>query len=80
MQSYLDQIIRLSNELSGKDLAIPDPILIAYTLSKLTPEYGSVISVISQQYRQKQSSRAITIEMLYSQLIDESRRLKTQEI
>lgn len=48
IEEYLTKIKRLTDQLASRNLAIPDGIIAAYTLSKLTNEYQSIVAVISQ--------------------------------
>lgn len=80
MEDYLTKIKRLTDQLASRSLAIPDGIIAAYTLSKLTNEYQSVVAVISQTYRQGGASAKIDLANLFSQLMDEEKRVKSRNV
>lgn len=78
IETYLTRIKRLTEELSARNLAIPNRVIAAYTLFNLSSEYSHVVSAISQSYRG--SDDEIDIDLLFGQLLDESRRLKAYEV
>lgn len=80
MEDYLTKIKRLTDQLASRNLAIPDGIIAAYTLSKLTNEYQSVVAVISQTYRQGGANAKIDLANLFSQLMDEEKRIKSRDV
>jgi hypothetical protein len=73
MEGYLNRISRLCNDLKGRNIHVPDQIIIAIILSNLTKEYDYTVTIITAGLR---STAAINLTAIYSQLIDESRRLK----
>jgi gag-polypeptide of LTR copia-type len=74
IEDYLTRIRRLTDELAAKQLAIPNKVIAAYTLSNLGPEWENTVAIISQSYRSQNGD--IDLLALFSQLIDESRRRK----
>jgi hypothetical protein len=80
MEEYVNQIKRLTDQLTSRNLAIPNGIIAAYTLSKLSNEYQSIVAVISQTYRQGGESENINLTNLFGQLIDEEKRVKSRSV
>lgn len=80
MEDYLTKIKRLTDQLASRNLAIPNGIIAAYTLSKLTNEYQSVVAVISQAYRQGGANTKIDLANLFSQLMNEEKRIKSRDV
>jgi len=76
IEEYLTRIQRLTDELASKELAIPNKVIAAYTLSNLGPEWENTVAIISQSYRSQSQNGDIDLLALFSQLIDESRRRK----
>lgn len=74
MESYLNKITRLVNDLKARDIAIPNQVIGALILSNLTKEYDYIVAIITASLRQQTN---IDISQIYTQLIDESRRLKS---
>ena len=95
IEDYLNQIKRLTDDLSARKLTIPNKVIAAWTLNNLTSEYENTVAMISQSIRAKQAEiksaistpqsgqstsvdeTDINLEDLFSQLIDESRRLRS---
>jgi hypothetical protein len=67
----------LTDDLSARNLAIPNKVIAAWTLNNLTSDYENTVAMISQFIRTNQSE--INLDDLFFQLIDESRRLKSKE-
>ena len=80
MEEYLTKIKRLTDQLALRNLAIPTGIIAAYTLSKLSNEYQSIVAVITQTYRQGGGSENINLTNLFGQLIDEEKRVKSRNV
>jgi hypothetical protein len=80
MEEYLTKIKRLTDQLASRNLAIPTGIIAAYTLSKLSNEYQSIVAVITQTYRQGGGSENINLTNLFGQLIDEEKRVKSRNV
>ena len=74
MEGYLTKVKRLTDDLAARHLAIPNKVIAAYTLNNLTPEYEHTVAIISQSYRASDSQ--IDLISLFSQLVDESRRIR----
>jgi hypothetical protein len=77
MESYLTTVKRLTDDLATRNLAIPNKVIAAYTLNNLTPEYENTVAIISQSYRTETGD--IDLITLFSQLVDESRRIRARE-
>ena len=77
MESYLTTVKRLTDDLATRNLAIPNKVIAAYTLNNLTPEYENTVAIISQSYRSEKGD--IDLITLFSQLVDESRRIRAKE-
>jgi Pol polyprotein, beta-barrel domain/gag-polypeptide of LTR copia-type len=77
IEAYLTRIKRLTDELAARGLTIPNKVIAAYALNNLTPDYENTVAIISQSFRT--STTDIDIIQLFSQLIDEARRLKAKE-
>jgi hypothetical protein len=81
IETYLSRINRLTNEMAARNLALPNRVVAAFTLNGLSKEYGHVVSAITQSMRtlpyDKENNKEATINLpdLYSQLLDESRRI-----
>src|SRR3981189_2860393 len=74
MEGYLTKVKGLTDDLAARHLAIPNKVIAAYTLNNLTPEYEHTVAIISQSYRASDSQ--IDLISLFSQLVDESRRIR----
>lgn len=74
IESFLNKIKRLTDDLAARNLGLPTKVIAAYVLNNLTPEYEQTVAIISQTFRQN-SSKEIDLDLLFSQLLDESRRL-----
>ena len=74
MEAYLNKITRLVNDLKARDIAIPNQVIGALILSNLTKEYDYIVAIITTGLRQQTN---INLTEIYTQLIDESRRLKS---
>jgi len=73
----LNRIKRLYDDLTVEELVIPVKVIAAWTLNNLTPEYENIVTIITQSFRDK--TDIIDLDQLFSQLIDESRRLKSKD-
>jgi len=76
MESYLNRIKRVHDELTNRSLAIPNKVIAAYTLNGLGKEYDYLASMLSQSYR---SNQEIELSSMFSQLLDESRRINASK-
>lgn len=77
MESYINSIRRLYNQFKAKGIEIPKQVIIAQTLNNLTDEYDGFVTTISQAYRSNKD--AYTLEGLFSNLLDESRRYNAKD-
>ena len=77
IEAYLTRIKRLTDDLAARGLTIPNKVIAAYALNNLSAEYENTVAIISQSFRTIITD--IDIVQLFSQLIDESRRLKARE-
>jgi len=78
MKIYLNQVKRLFNQLTAKNVIIPEKVIFAWVLNNLSPNYETLITTITQSIRVN-SSDSIKLEELFSNLIDESKRLKHKD-
>lgn len=72
MEGYLNKVKQLSDQLKAKKLALPDQIVIAWVLNNLSDNYEGFISSVTQSFRT--NSGAYTLESLFANLLDESKR------
>ena len=77
VESYLNKIKQLHDDLLARNIAIPNKVIAAWVLNGLTKEYESIIAMITQNIRSKNED--INLQELFSYLIDESRRLQSKE-
>jgi len=78
MELYLNQVKRLYDQLTAKNVIIPEKVIFAWVLNNLSPNYETLITTITQSIRVNSSS-SIKLEELFSNLIDESKRLKHRD-
>jgi hypothetical protein len=78
IETYLNRIKRLSDELASRNLAIPSKVIVAYALNNLTREYEHTVAIITQNLRTN-SDKEVELNAIFSYLIDEARRLKSLE-
>jgi gag-polypeptide of LTR copia-type len=77
IEKYLNKIIKLNDDLAAHSIIIPNKVITAWALNHLTLEYEQTVAIISQTFRACEGE--INTEELFSQLLDESRRLKSKE-
>jgi gag-polypeptide of LTR copia-type len=77
VEAYLTKVKRLTDDLAAENLAIPNKVIAAYTLNNLTSDYENTVAIISQSYRTHTGD--INLIELFSQLVDESRRISARE-
>jgi gag-polypeptide of LTR copia-type/Zinc knuckle len=77
VEAYLTKVKRLTDDLAARNLAIPNKVIAAYTLNNLTSDYENTVAIISQSYRTHTGD--INLIELFSQLVDESRRVSAKE-
>jgi hypothetical protein len=63
--------------LTAYSIIIPNKIIAAWALNHLTPKYEQTVVIINQTFRAKTDE--INIKELFSQLLNESRRLKSKK-
>lgn len=78
MEIYLNQVKRLYDQLTAKNVIIPEKVIFAWVLNNLSPSYETLITTITQSIRVN-GSGSIKLEELFSNLIDESKRLKHKD-
>ena len=79
IELYTNILKRLSNDLLARKLEIPKKLIIAWALNHLTPEYDNFVSNITQSLRLEIDQNRLNLESLFSNLIDESRRLSYKD-
>src|SRR6202044_3242997 len=72
MEEYLNKVKQLTDQLKAKQLELPKQVIIAWVLNSLTDEYEGFVSNITQSLRN--DSEIFTLETLFSNLLDESKR------
>ena len=77
METYLNQIKRLYDQLTAKNIIIPEKVIFAWVLNNLTFEYETLITTITQLIRVN-GANSISLSDLLSNLIDESKRIKNR--
>ena len=78
MKLYLNQVKRLYDQLTAKNVIIPEKVIFAWVLNNLSSNYETLITTITQSMRVN-GSDSINLENLFSNLIDESKRLKGRD-
>lgn len=73
MELYLHNIRRIINTLESKSIKLPERFIIGLILNNLSRDYEYTVAIISQTIR---SNNTINIDDIFSQLLDESKRLK----
>jgi hypothetical protein len=74
IEDYLATIKRLNDDLNAREIKLPIKVIIAWVLNNLSPDYENTVAIITQQIRQ---NKEFNLEELFSYLIDEARRLKS---
>ena len=78
MELYLNQIKRLYDQFTVKNVLIPEKVIFAWVLNNLSSNYETLITTITQSIRVN-GSDSVKLEDLFSNLIDESKRLKSKD-
>jgi len=78
MKLYLNQIKRLFDQLTAKNVIISEKIIFAWILNNLPANYETLITTITQSIRVNGSS-SIKLEELFFNLINEFKRLKHKD-
>lgn len=73
IELYLQTVKRLTNSLEARNLALPDKFIAALVLNNLNKDYDYLVTIITQDLRSKAT---IDLDQIFSQILDESRRLK----
>src|SRR5436305_13111488 len=60
IEEYLNQIKRLTDDLSARNLTIPNKVIAAWILNNLSSEYENTVAIISQSIRTKQAAAKST--------------------
>ncbi|POS82066.1 hypothetical protein EPUL_005677, partial [Erysiphe pulchra] len=77
MEEYLNRIKQLSDELKSKDIELPRQVIFAWVLNNLFSSYRPLTSSITQSLHN--NIEAFTIDSLFSNLLDESKRLEFED-
>ena len=77
MEEYLNKVKQLSDQLEAKKLTLPKQVIIAWVLNNLTENYDGFVSNITQSLRN--DSEAYSLETLFSNLLDESKRQESRD-
>ncbi|CAK1360487.1 unnamed protein product [Cercospora beticola] len=77
IESYINSIRRLYDQLKAKGIELPKQVIITWTLNNLNDDYDSFITSISQSLRSNED--AFTLETLFANILDESRKYNTKE-
>ena len=70
--------MKLTDDLKVRSIIIPDKIILTWTLNHLTSDYEYTMTIINQTFRLNLDD--IKIKSLFSQLLDESRRLRSKDV
>jgi hypothetical protein len=74
LEEYLQKVKRLCNSLEARNLKLPDKFIAALVLNNLNKDYEYIVAIITQSLR---SSDLINLDSIFSQILDESRRIKS---
>jgi len=74
IEKYLAKITQLVQDLHSRDIIIPDQVVVSWVLNNLTRDYDYIVAIITASLRQP-NTKIVPTE-IYSQLIDETRRIK----
>ena len=75
MEEFINKIKQLNDELTSRELALPRQVVMSWVLENLTSEYGFIVTGITQSLRVNPNS--YDLDMLFSSLVDESKRLSS---
>ncbi|POS81731.1 hypothetical protein EPUL_006632, partial [Erysiphe pulchra] len=75
MEDFLNTIKRLNDDLTSKEIKLLKQVVIAWVLNNLTSNYEIIVSNIMQNLRSNLDS--FTIESLFANLLDESKRQRS---
>ena len=74
LESYLNEVKRLTKELKLRDLELPSQIIISWILANLGKEFEGFVLNITQSFRK--DSKAYDFDTLTSTILDEAKRHK----
>jgi len=74
LESYLNEVKRLTEELKSRDLELPSQIIISWILANLGEEFEGFVLNITQSFRK--DSNAYDFDTLTSTILDEAKRHK----
>lgn len=74
LESYLQTIKRILNDLSARGIELPNNFVAAFILGNLSQDYDYIVAIITQTIRQ---SKLVDIDSICEQLIDESKRIRS---
>jgi len=77
MEEYLNKVKQLSDQLKAKEIELPNQVIIAWVLNNLSPGYEGFVSNVIQSLRSDPA--AYTLESLFSNLLDESKRFSIRD-
>lgn len=77
MEAFLHKVKRLVDDLLAKGNELPTKLVISWVLNNLTSDYESFVANTIQTIRLNEAS--VSLENLFSSLLDESRRLQGLE-
>ena len=77
MELFINKIKQLNDELASKDLALPKQVVMSWVLDNLTSQYEFIVTGITQSLRV--NPKSYDLEMLFSSLVDESKRLSSTD-
>jgi gag-polypeptide of LTR copia-type len=72
MEEYLNKVKQLTDQLKAKGIELPNQVIVAWVLNNLTSPYKGFVTIVTQSYRTNSST--INLEILFFNLLDESRR------
>ena len=75
MDVYLNQIKRFYDQLTAKNIIIPEKVIFAWVLNNLTNQYETLITTITQSIRVNKSN-SMKLQKLFANLINKSKKLK----
>ena len=78
IETYLNSVRRLYNQLLAKGIEIPKKVIFAWVLNNLILYYNSLITTITQLIYIN-GSEAIKLYNLFSNLIDKSKCIRNKE-
>ena len=78
VETYVSKVSKLTEELSSRDLALPNRVIAAYVLGNLTSEYEPTVAMLTQNIRT--DDKPVDLQHIYGYLLDESRRLKSKTV